>query len=240
MPTGVEGLDEIVGGGFPRGSNIVISGVPGSGKTLLSAQFLYKGITEQGEPGVFVTLMQRPQSILRNMKKFGMDFEYLISRKKIVLVDANPARGELSLTEAGRHAGLPEFTAQGLSEVIRGKVYEIGAKRVVIDPLTALLIHYKEDFETELEVVRLLYELEKLGCTVLLTSEPRLQAKDHFPLEHFISDGVIMMELLQTGAGIVRGLQIMKLREVEHDCDFHLYKITQGGIVVYPKERIMR
>lgn len=239
VPSGIEGLDELTEGGFPRGKTIVISGVPGSGKTTFCMQFLCEGILDHNEPGVYVTLEESPDSIIRNMMNFGMDLKSLMSKGKLILVDANPLRGETMLTVSGVHTGFIEFKAYGLSELIRQKVREIGAKRVAIDALTALLMHYRDDFERRLEIVRLLIGISGLDCTTLITTEHRsYELSRSFTMEHFIADGVIFLDMLQTGGGVVRGIQIQKIRGVKHDFDFHLYRITDKGIVVFPKEKI--
>jgi len=239
VPSGIEGLDELMGGGFPQGQSVVISGVPGSGKTTFGMEFLYKGATEYDEPGVYITLEESRESIIKNMMNFKMDLEKLISKRKILLVDANPIRGGTILTDSGQHTGFTEFKAYGLSEMIRQKVREIDAKRIVVDPLSALLMHYRDEFEKRMEVARLLIGISSLNCTSLLTTEHRAYEEiQRFTIEHFIADGVILLEMLNTAGGIVRGIQIVKIRGVKHDFDFHLYHITEKGIVVFPKERV--
>lgn len=238
-PSGIEGLDELMGGGFPTGMNIIISGIPGSGKTTFGIEFLYKGATEYDEPGVFVTLEESPESIMRNMMKIGMNLQNLISKRKILLVDANPIRGETMITDTGKPMGFTEFKAFGLSEIIGQKVREIGAKRIAIDPLTALLMHYKDDFDRRLEIARLLIGISNLNCTTLLATEYHLcELTRQFSVEQSIADGVIFLDMLRTSGGIIRGIQIQKIRGVKHDFDFHLYHITDKGIVIFPKEKI--
>ncbi|NWG09903.1 MAG: circadian clock protein KaiC [Nitrososphaerales archaeon] len=239
VPTGIEGLDELMDGGFLRGKNIVISGVPGSGKTLFCVDFLYRGVKYNDEPGVYVTLEESPESIIENMMGFGIDLKSMISKKKIALVDANPLRGETIITTTGVHTGFVEFKAYGLSELIRQKVREVGAKRVAIDSLTSLLMHYKDNFERRLEIARLLIGISGLNCTTLITTELHSFLVDpKFLTEHFIADGVIILDMMQVGGRMVRGIQVQKLRGVKHDFDFHLYHITDKGIVVFPKEKV--
>ncbi|MEM3383473.1 MAG: ATPase domain-containing protein [Nitrososphaerales archaeon] len=239
VPSGIEGLDELTEGGFPRGKTIVISGVPGSGKTTFCIEFLYKGVLDYGENGVYITLEESPESVIKNMMNLGMDLKSLTSKGKLLLVDANPLRGETMLTVSGVHTGFIEFKAYGLSELIRQKVREINAKRVAIDGLTALLMHYKDDFERRLEIVRLLIGISGLDCTTLITTEHRTyELRKYFLMEHFLADGVIFLDMFQSGGGFVRGIQIQKIRGIKHDFDFHLYRITDKGIVVFPKEKI--
>lgn len=239
VPSGIEGLDELTEGGFPRGKTIVVSGVPGSGKTTFCIEFLYKGALDYGEPGVYITLEESPESVIKNMMNLGMDLKSLASKGKLILVDANPLRGETMLTVSGVHTGFIEFKAYGLSDLIRQKVREINAKRVAIDGLTALLMHYRDDFERRLEIVRLLIGISGLDCTTLITTEHRsYELGRRFLMEHFLADGVIFLDMLQSGGGFVRGIQIQKIRGIKHDFDYHLYRITDKGIVIFPKEKI--
>jgi circadian clock protein KaiC len=239
VPSGIEGLDDLTGGGFPRGKTIIISGVPGSGKTTFCIEFLYKGIVDCNEPGVYITLEESPESVIKNMMNLGMDLKSLMSKGKLILVDANPLRGETMLTTSGFHTGFIEFKAYGLSELVRQKVREIGAKRVAIDGLTALLMHYKDDFERRLEIVRLFIGISNLGCTTLITTEHHIyELERRFLAEHFVADGVIFLDMIQSGGGMVRGIQVQKIRGIKHDFDYHLYHITDRGIVVFPKEKV--
>lgn len=238
-PTGIDGLDELTGGGLPKGKNIVVSGVPGSGKTIFCAEFLYNGAMKYGEPGVLLTLEENPESILRNMAGFGMDFDGLIKKRLFKIMDANPVRGEVVLTPTGTHPGFIEFRAHGLIDMIGREVKALGAKRVAIDPMTVLLMYHNNDFERRLEIARLMVWLADLDCTVIITSEARSSELGRlFQTEHFTSDGVILLDLLQVGGGAVRGIQILKLRGIKHDFDYHLYHISDNGMEVFPKERI--
>jgi circadian clock protein KaiC len=239
IPSGIEGLDDLLGGGFPPGKNIVLSGIPGSGKTILCSSFINKGIKECGESAIYITLEESPEGIIQNMEKFGINLREAVQENKLVFVDANPVRGEVAITSTGQHVGFTEFKAYSLSEMIRQRAREINAKRVVVDPLTALLMHYRDEFQKRLEVARLLIGISELDCTVLLTTEHKSYAlSNQFLVEHFIADGVVMMDMLPIGGGMVRGIQIQKLRGAKHDFDYHLYHINERGITVFPKERI--
>jgi KaiC/GvpD/RAD55 family RecA-like ATPase len=93
VSTGIPGVDEVLGGvGIPQGHTVLISGGPGSGKTTFAIQFLYKGATEHGEPGVYITLDEEPEDIKKNMSHFGWDLEELERGKKLIFINVSPVR----------------------------------------------------------------------------------------------------------------------------------------------------
>jgi len=130
VPSGIPGFDEISHGGLPKGRTTLASGTSGSGKTVFSAQFLYKGIKECGENGVFVTFEETPTDIVKNTKTFGWDIEKLVKENKWVFVDASP--DEADNVEIGQY-DLGAFLAR-----IEYAVKKVKAKRVAIDSVSAL------------------------------------------------------------------------------------------------------
>lgn len=96
VPTGIKGLDNVLGGGFPRNSIIIVAGNPGTGKTIFSAQFIYCGATEYGENGVYVSFAESRESFIENMKQFGFDFEKLESEGKFRYLDFLTVKRPLS------------------------------------------------------------------------------------------------------------------------------------------------
>ena len=84
-PTGITGLDEITGGGLPRGRPTLVSGGAGCGKTMLAMEFLVRGATQFGEPGVFMMFEENAQELTDNVRSLGFDLDKLVARKKIVL-----------------------------------------------------------------------------------------------------------------------------------------------------------
>ena len=83
VPSGIDGLDAIIEGGFPRGSMILVAGNPGTGKTIFSAQFIYRGAVDYGEKGVYVSFAEGKKSFIDYMRRFGMDFERLEKEGKV-------------------------------------------------------------------------------------------------------------------------------------------------------------
>ncbi|HXU26712.1 MAG TPA: ATPase domain-containing protein, partial [Bacteroidia bacterium] len=126
-PTGVEGLDEITEGGFPKGRPTLICGGAGCGKTLLSMQFLIKGIIDYNEPGVFMSFEETDRDLDMNVRSLGFDIEKLKKEKKLVIDHVRVERSEID--EAG------EYDLEGLFIRLGYAIDTIKAKRVVLDTL---------------------------------------------------------------------------------------------------------
>jgi len=146
--TGIPGADKILGGvGIPKGHTVLVSGGPGSGKTTFAIQFLYKGVVEYGEPGVYITLDEEPEDIKKNMSPFGWDLYELEKKKKLVFINVSPVR-VASTERAGLiQLGMKEFKLVKLLEAVRKGIDEIQAQRVVIDPVTMFLLQYPDETE---------------------------------------------------------------------------------------------
>ncbi len=139
VPTGIPGADKILGEkGIPRGHSILIAGGPGSGKTTFAIQFLYKGATEHGEPGIYISLDEDPEDVKKNMSKFGWDLDKLEKENKLAFINVSPVRVASSEKAGLIQLGMKEFKLIKLLEAIRIGIEEVQAKRVVIDidPIT--------------------------------------------------------------------------------------------------------
>jgi len=198
VPTGIEGFDSLTEGGIPRGSLVVVAGRPGSGKTIFAAQYLYFGL-EHDEPGVYVSFAEDRDVFVRNMKRFGMDFEKYERTGKFTFLGfmtvKAPAVGEL-LTEI-------------LQEIDSSK-----AERLVIDSLTALTQGLTEKVEirgTLHTVPGRMTRLGSLGLTTLLIVEKSSSSDPSGP-EEFVADGVIILEHMTEGNVEKRELWISKMR----------------------------
>src|SRR3954467_6757323 len=94
-PTGIRGLDEITGGGLPRGRPTLICGSAGCGKTLFGMEFLVKGATEFGEPGVFLAFEESEEELVQNVRSLGFDLDKLIAEGKVVVDYVHVDRSEI-------------------------------------------------------------------------------------------------------------------------------------------------
>jgi KaiC/GvpD/RAD55 family RecA-like ATPase len=247
VPTGIPGLDDILGGGYPRGRVILLTGGPGSGKTLMSMQFLIDGIERFDERGVFVSLEETKYHLQSEMMNFGWDLEKYEKKNLIAVVDASPLRqlskeGDATFpSEENRdiHIRGPEFSIQALSTVIRSYVRVTRATRIIVDPITSLSLQFPDKNQRRIAIIDMLDSLVSMGTTSVVTSEIGLQmgggiSTRDIPPEEYLAHGVIVLHNSHVpGRGIVSAIEIEKMRECKHDRQLHPYGITEKGIAVY-------
>jgi KaiC/GvpD/RAD55 family RecA-like ATPase len=236
VPTGIPGVDEILGGvGIPQGHTILIGGGPGSGKTTFAIQFLYKGAAEHGEPGLYITLDEEPEDIKKNMSNFGWDLDELEREKKLIFINVSPVRVAPTEKAGLIQLGMKEFKLVKLLEAVRTGVEEIGAKRVVIDPVTIFMLQYPDEIERIYAMRDLIADFRKNGCTNLLISELKgtgLEREHQF--EEYLVQGVILLRTVLKGDKLSRMFQVAKMRGLAVDNQPRPYDISSSGIEVYP------
>ncbi|MCX6776525.1 MAG: AAA family ATPase [Candidatus Micrarchaeota archaeon] len=221
VKTGIAGLDELIEGGFNRGQVISVSGASGSGKTTLAVQFLVNGANIYNEPGLYITLGEQKKQIFTNMLRYGWDLKKLEEERKILFVEYPPYEIEVFLSQ---------------EVVIRDSVEMVGVKRLVIDPVSSLLMGYGDEQKRRERLLRLLERLRSLGCTSLMTSESA-GIENEVPLGKFevelFSDGIIYLYNMRRKNERQRALEVIKLRGTKHSNRMCPIEFTDHGIEVY-------
>ncbi len=246
MPTGVAGLDEMISGGIPRGRVVLVVGGPGAGKTIIAAQFLYKGISDYGENGILVSLDENKAHFYEEMNKFGWDFKKTEEEKKFAFLDATRIsrvailKEKMLKEESGSLRG-KQLPIDRLVEELQGKIQELKAKRVVIDTLASLFYRFIDPIERRTAAVDLIEALSDLGVTVIVTTELGQLGLERKTLdEEFMVHGVIMMQTLYSGGTTTRGLQVIKMRGVNTNTNLVPYTIDKSGIEIFPNMSLFR
>jgi len=240
VPTGIQGLDELVSGGFPEGRTILLVGGPGSGKTIFAAQFLYKGIYENKENGIFVSLDENKKHFYSEMKKFGWDFKTAEEEKQFAFIDATRMSRVAMLKEKLYHEETESLRGKQLSverllEELQAKIQWINAKRIVVDTLAALFYRFVDPTERRTAVVDLIESLSDLGVTTVITTELGHLGLERSALEEeYLVHGVIMMQTLFSGGTTTRAIQVEKMRGVKVNPNIVPYSIDKNGIEVFP------
>ncbi|MBC7113922.1 MAG: AAA family ATPase [Candidatus Methanomethyliales bacterium] len=239
VPSGIKGLDELLGGGFPKGRVTLVCGGPGSGKTILCANFLVSGALQYNEPGVFVTLDESRDHLIKEMAVFGWDLKRLEDEKKLLIVDASPIRILPSQLLLGPvPMSRKEVALTALIDLIRRNVRSVGAKRIVVDPISMLLLQYPEPAERRYAIASMFEELSKFDAAVLVSSELRVESLEReYQIEEYISHGVILLQSYQNGK--VKAIKVEKMRGSHCDPFPRPYSITNEGFVVFPKEMVI-
>lgn len=226
--TMIEGFDEISHGGMPIGRTTLASGTSGTGKTLLAIQFLYNGIQDFGDPGIFVTFEESPQDIITNAYSFGWDLQNLIDQGKLFILDASPD------PEGQEVVG--NFDLSALIERIQYAIRKYKAKRVSIDSVTAIFQQYEGASVVRREIFRLVARLKQIGVTSIMTTE---RVEEYGPVarygvEEFVSDNVIILRNALDGERRRRTIEILKLRGTTHMKGEYPFTITNDGINIFP------
>jgi circadian clock protein KaiC len=240
IATGIQGLDELIGGGMPKGRVTLVIGGPGTGKTILAAQFLYTGIREHSENGVFVSLDEGKEHFYSEMQQFGWDFRVAEENEKFTFVDATrmPRIAMLKETlykEETRSLRGKQLSIDRLIEELQTKMQSIQAKRVVVDTLAALFYRFPDPVERRTAVVDLIEALSDLQVTTIVTTELGHLGLERSALEEeYLVHGVIMMQTLFSGGTTTRAIQVEKMRGAKVIPSLVPYSIDQNGIEVYP------
>ena len=225
-PTGIQGLDEITGGGLPRGRPTLLCGSAGSGKTMLAAEFLVHGALQYGEPGVFMMFEESAEELAQNLRSLGVDLEKLQKQKKIAIDHVHIERNEIQ--ETG------EYDLEGLFIRLGHAIDSIGAKRVVLDTIEALFSGLPNHAVLRAELRRLFRWLKDRGVTAVITGERGEQSLTRYGLEEYVADCVILLDHRIVDQVSTRRLRVVKYRGTEHGTNEYPFLIARNGISVLP------
>lgn len=219
VATGFPTLDAMLEGGIPRNSVTLLSGSCGTGKSTLAMQFLYYGAKVCDEPGVYLTLEENADTLIRNMSIYGWDLEDLVRRKKLMVIK-------------------PEvYKFDSLKQIIADAIDKIGAKRLVVDSYSVLLTHFSDATQIRNGLVQLDREIKKMGCTAIVISDIRDNTETFSTsgVEEFIVDGVIVVSLVKDPKdpyNLKRAITVRKMRATRHPLNMHSFDIDEDGASV--------
>jgi circadian clock protein KaiC len=225
-PTGIQGLDEITGGGLPRGRPTLVCGGAGCGKTLLAVEFLVRGAVQFDEPGVFIAFEETEAELKANVASLGFDLAGLVRRKKIVLDYVHIERSEVQ--ESG------EYDLEGLFVRLNHAIDSIGARRVVLDTLEALFASLPNEAILRAELRRLFRWLKDKGVTAVITAERGREHLTRHGLEEYVSDCVILLDHRVNDQIATRHLRVVKYRGALHGTNEFPFLIGEEGLSVLP------
>jgi len=220
--TGIDGLDEMLQGGFPENHIVVVMGSFGTGKTTLALQYIIDGL-KKGEPCIFISLEEDKDSITRNAASFGWDLSGAIEKKKLGLFKLEPSDARTTITRI--KSELPKF------------VKSFGAKRVVLDSVSLLNMMFSDENERRTNLFNLCQLLKSTGATTLITAE----VKDENPrssrdgLAEYTADGVLLLQSDESkeGGEVQLTIRVLKMRRTAHSRRVKPYSITDKGLVVH-------
>lgn len=222
IPSGVQGLDRIINGGFPKDSFILLAGACGTGKFTFCMNFLTYGARNK-EPGIYLSLEETPEEAMLEAEKFGFKTDDLIKGNALLFI-----KPEL-------------YDFDRLLQVIEERVNSIKAKRIVINSISHIGTYFKDPYKLREAMLELMKLFKRMGITAIAIGErPEHSTQlSPFGVEEFIADGVIVLHYARKENVFVRGLSIRKMRGTAHSSEVHSLLIkSPDGIIVYPSEEV--
>ncbi len=225
-PTGIRGLDEVTQGGLPQGRPTLLCGSAGCGKTLFGMTFLYNGVVEYNEPGVFLAFEEQPEDLIKNVGSLDYDIEKLIAEKKLAIDHVEIERTKIA--ESG------EYDLEGLFIRLGFAIDSIGAKRVVVDTVETLFSGLENEQLLRSELRRLFEWLKSKGVTAIITGERGEGTLTRYGLEEYVADCVILLDNRVQDQLSTRRLRIVKYRGSAHGTNEYPFIIDEQGVTVMP------
>lgn len=225
-PTSIQGLDEITGGGLPKGRPTLVCGGAGCGKTLLAMEFLVRGATVYNEPGVFISFEETEKELTANVASLGFDLNKLSAQNKILLKHINIERKETDQ--------LNKYDLKALFVHIHQAIEKIHAKRIVLDTIELLFNALPNSTLVRTELQSLFRWLKKKGVTAIVTGERGNGSLTRQGLEEYVSDCVILLDHRVNDQTSIRRLRIVKYRGSTHGTNEYPFLIDEEGFSVLP------
>jgi len=229
IPTGVEGLDALIGGGLQQNKVFMICGEAGTGKTIFCLQYVLAGL-QRGESAVYVSIDEKPDHLLEDAESLGWDLKKYIDLEQFAILDVTPYFTNL---RTGKEKSIDaRIIVTDLSKQLR----KIKATRLVIDPIAPLIFGQEATAQLQEYIRSLIFSIEdNLKCTTFITSGiPSGTTKlSKYEVEEFVVSGVIVLGISSLQGRRVRALHIRKMRGTPIDLNDHIFEIIpQRGIVI--------
>ena len=229
VKTGIEMLDDLIGGGFIKGRSYLIAGEPGTGKTLFSLQYVLNG-AKLGEPGIYITIDEKPEHLISDADSMGWPLKEYLDRGTLQILDVS------SYFSATRLGKVGKIEVERIIDDLGGYVRKLGAKRLVIDPIAPLITKAEAVSEIQEYIRKLIFGIEEsTECTTLFTSNvpvgtPKLS---QYGIEEFIVSGILLLKLIKPEKKYIRTLFVRKMRGTQTELSEYSFDIVkERGIVL--------
>jgi circadian clock protein KaiC len=222
--TEVHGLDEVLLGGLPRGRATLVGGGPGTGKTILGLEFLYRGALA-GEPGILLTFEEQAEAIRRNAQTLGWNLDALERAGSLAIIDAGVPTDVVATGE---------FDIGGVLAILGGRIRELGARRVVIDAADLLLRLFRDPRREEDQLIALHQWLIEQQQTVIITVKTSNEPTEPMHRLEYLTDCVLRLDHRVLGQVSTRRLRVLKYRGSSFLSNEYPYVIGAQGLVLMP------
>lgn len=220
--TGILALDKITNGGIPRGSLVLLSGAPGTGKTVLGFEFVYNGAKKYNESGLYFSLDEDPNDVILDMTSLGFkDIEELIKSNRLEIIK------------------VPMFDFFGVKKAIKDAVEKIGAKRIVIDSASIISMFFRDEDSVRRGIMEISEMSRKIDCTTILIDEtPHDKNYSRYGVDEFVADTVITLYRKPVQDKFYRAIAVIKMRGSGHSDKVHPMEITPEGIKIFLHKKL--
>ncbi len=229
ISTGIEGLDNLIGGGLQQDKVVLVCGEAGTGKTIFCLRYVLAGIA-CGENAVYVSIDEKPSHLLEDAESLGWDLKKYVDEKRITLLDVTPHFTNVRMGKE-KFIDVREIVADLTKQIRR-----IDAARLVIDPIAPLLFGQEATAQLQEYIRSLIFSIEdNLKCTTLITSgiPSGTSRLSQFGVEEFVVSGVIILRISSLQGRRVRTLYVRKMRGTPTDLNDHTFEILHNrGIVI--------
>jgi len=214
VKTGIIELDKITDGGIPKGSLVLLSGAPGTGKTVLGFEFIYNGAKKFKEPGVYISLDEPPEGVVSDMINLGFkDVKTFIDSGMIEIIK------------------VPMFDFFGIKKAVKDAAEKLNAKRIVIDSASILSMFFRDEESIRRGIMEISEMNKKIGCTTILIDEMvGNRSYSRHGVDEFVADTVITLYRKPVQDKFFRAIAVIKMRGSGHSEKVHLMEITPEGI----------
>jgi len=219
VPTGIKGFDKLIEGGFPKGAGILLSGTPGTGKTLFGLEYLYNGASKYNDPGLLFTLADTRENIIKSTKKFKWDLQKLVNKK--IFLEYMPTEDYLTVSQ--------------IMQKVDYYVKEKKIKRLVIDSLSTLIGMRNENQDAQSFIQDIFIKLMKYSeLTKLLISEivdEKFLSSDG--KSEFYCEGIVKFIYRSMSGDYNSDILVRKMRYTKHINEIYPLEISSKGLVVH-------
>ena len=239
IKTGILGLDDLIKGGFKKGSINILAGPTGTFKTIVASQYIFHGAKDFGEPGIYLTLEERAEGLKESLSSFNMNVDSL-GEGKFHIVDLSYMRKKKP--QFGENKQRYNVSLDVLINTIKNLAGIYKIERLVVDSISVLWLLYKDQADMRDDLFIFTDFLREIGLTTLLITEIEEEFKDtrvsRFGIEEFLADGVIVLGYTRSKGELRRWISIRKMRFTDHNLDMHPIRLTDKGVEVVSSEKI--
>ena len=250
VPTGIPGLDKVIGGGFIKNSVNLLCGGTGTGKTIFCLQYILNGAKQYNERGIYISFEETEKDLKSDIEGLGLVSEVLKDDKELKKklkstmksqgLDFKKFSGDVEFFGETKFMYVPVYNVSNFESMLRRELLKFKPKRVVIDSISAIAMPMEDDFERRKQIFKVIETLKNMNCTTVLVSETPGESAEgsefsRYGVEEFLADSVIVLHYAGIGGVSDRAIRIVKMRRTAHRRGPIPMQIKKSGLTVSSK-----